>query len=391
MNKKLKGTLAVILALAVAFAFASCSGEQKEDSDEAVTYEVTGDVLEADGKTMTIELDDDSTLTFNYEGVPVHDMGSGPEYGQIATVCYEGEPEGDDFSKCKLSYIVIQMGKEKKINGKLTALNDKASTLTINDGEKDLTFDVSKAERHYKDGIRIGNQIVIDYYGRINGTDTTYAHVTAVIDNDLNSEKHKETVTVKVVTQTVWTKEVVNVRAGSSTATEVVATLKKGTKLTRTGILSDGWSRIEYKGKDRYIFSDALTTKDPDKHPTTTTTATTTTTTAKPTTEPTTSTVTETTAEPTTETTTQTSTAPAGITSPLKGIITEFTADEQTTKITIKADDDTLFRFDVTNANIHLLDGHTVGAEVLVEFEGTIIDGDTSKVDVKSVSTLVKN
>ncbi|MCQ2547189.1 MAG: SH3 domain-containing protein, partial [Clostridia bacterium] len=400
-----------------AFAFTAC-GCEKQQEEEAVTHEITGDVLKADGTNMTIELNDGSMLTFNYEGVPVYDGGAGFEYGQIAIVSYEGEPVGDDVSGCTVTGIVVQMGEEKKINGKLTAMNADADTLTINTGEKELTFDVSSAERHYRDGIEEGNQLVIDYYGRINDTDTTYAHVTAVVDNDINTEKHKEKVTVKAVHETVWTAGTVNVRAGSSTATEVVATLKKGEKLTRTGILSDGWSRVEYKGKDRYIFSDALTTKKPKKpnpKPTTTgktsTTAKPTTTTEKPTTttekpttttekptttteaptttaEPTTET---TTAEPTTETTTEpTTTEPAGVESPVEGVITEFTAGEDSTHMTIKTDDGTLYGFDISKATIHLLDGETIGQRVIVEFDGKIIDGDTSNVTVKYVESMVE-
>ena len=375
MNRKTKKMLAILLMVVVAFAFTACGGQEAEE--QTISHEVTGDVLETDGDTITIELKDGSKVVFTVGDAPVYDFGAGFEYGQIATVCYEGELVGTDTSECTVTEVYVQMGDEKKVNGKMTAYSSDNALLTINNGENDLTFDVSGAERHYRDGLQVGNELTIDYYGVIDGTDTSHAYVTAVVDEEINTEKHKETVTVKAVHETVWTAGTVNIRTGSSTATEIVATVNKGTKLTRTGILSDGWSRVEYKGKDRYIFSDALTTKDPGKKKPTTTKATTTT--EKPTTE-------STTAEPTTESTT---TEPAGVESPVKGIITEFNADNST-HMTLKADSGDTYAFDVSKATIHLLDGEAVGQRVIVEFDGKIINGDTSGVTVKVVSSIVE-
>ena len=70
---------------------------------------------------------------------------------------------------------------------------------------------------------------------------------------------------VKAVNEKVWAKTNVNVRAGASKDAEKVATVKKGKKLVRTGVTENGWSRVEYDGKDCFVATEYLTTKDPAK------------------------------------------------------------------------------------------------------------------------------
>lgn len=60
-------------------------------------------------------------------------------------------------------------------------------------------------------------------------------------------------VSVKSVNQTIQTTGNVYVRSGPGKNYKSLGVLKKGTKLTRTGIADNGWCRINYKGKTAYV------------------------------------------------------------------------------------------------------------------------------------------
>ncbi len=64
--------------------------------------------------------------------------------------------------------------------------------------------------------------------------------------------------------QTVYAaKEGINVRASYSTSSKAIGSLKQGQSVTRTGIGSNGWSRVTYNGQTAYISSSLLTTNKP--------------------------------------------------------------------------------------------------------------------------------
>lgn len=65
------------------------------------------------------------------------------------------------------------------------------------------------------------------------------------------------------VNETVYTTESVNVRKNYSTSSEKITKLSKNTKLTRTGVGNNGWSRVNYNGQTAYISSQYLTTTVP--------------------------------------------------------------------------------------------------------------------------------
>lgn len=70
--------------------------------------------------------------------------------------------------------------------------------------------------------------------------------------------------TFQDVNQTVYiTTGDVNVRESYSTSSRVLGKLAKGTEITRTGIGSNGWSRINYNGTTAYISSQYVTTTKP--------------------------------------------------------------------------------------------------------------------------------
>ena len=69
--------------------------------------------------------------------------------------------------------------------------------------------------------------------------------------------------TFRSVNQTVYATSEVNVRKSWSTSSAQLGRLQKGDSLKRTGIGSNGWSRVTYNGQTAYINSSYLTTKKP--------------------------------------------------------------------------------------------------------------------------------
>lgn len=65
------------------------------------------------------------------------------------------------------------------------------------------------------------------------------------------------------VDETVYATSTVNIRKGPSADTKKLSSLSKGDSVKRTAIGDNGWSRVEYDGKDAYIFSAYLSTKKP--------------------------------------------------------------------------------------------------------------------------------
>lgn len=75
--------------------------------------------------------------------------------------------------------------------------------------------------------------------------------------------------TFQNVNQTVYATTEVNVRSSYSTSSSRIGSLQKGQSVTRTGIGSNGWSRVTFNGQTGYINSQYLTTTKPAEEPTT--------------------------------------------------------------------------------------------------------------------------
>ena len=83
------------------------------------------------------------------------------------------------------------------------------------------------------------------------------------LKNSDSSENSQASVSVSDVNETVWATAAVNVREEYNTSSAIIATLKSGDSVTRTGVLNNGWSRVDYNGQTAYISSTYLTTTDP--------------------------------------------------------------------------------------------------------------------------------
>ena len=65
------------------------------------------------------------------------------------------------------------------------------------------------------------------------------------------------------VVETVYAISTVNVRSGPSTDDMIVGSLSYGESVQRTGIGNKGWSRVEYKGEEAYVYASYLSTTNP--------------------------------------------------------------------------------------------------------------------------------
>lgn len=80
-----------------------------------------------------------------------------------------------------------------------------------------------------------------------------------------NDDKPKEP-TFNTVSQTVYaTQDGINIRSSYSTSSSSIGKLKKGEEVTRIGVGSNGWSKVNYNGTTAYISSSLLTTTKPEE------------------------------------------------------------------------------------------------------------------------------
>ena len=74
-------------------------------------------------------------------------------------------------------------------------------------------------------------------------------------------------VTFEDVEETVYTTDALNVRSGPGTEFDKIGLLELGEAVTRTGIGSNGWSRIIYNGETAYVHGDYVSTEPPATEP----------------------------------------------------------------------------------------------------------------------------
>lgn len=72
-----------------------------------------------------------------------------------------------------------------------------------------------------------------------------------------------EEVTISDVDETVWATTAVYIRKEYSTDSDILGTLGEGFSIARTGIASNGWSRVDFDGTTAFIKSEFLTTEQP--------------------------------------------------------------------------------------------------------------------------------
>ena len=72
-----------------------------------------------------------------------------------------------------------------------------------------------------------------------------------------------EEVSISDADETVWATTAVYIRKDYSTNSDILGILGDGYSITRTGIVSNGWSRVSFDGETAFIKSEFLTTEQP--------------------------------------------------------------------------------------------------------------------------------
>ena len=152
---------------------------------------------------------------------------------------------------------------------------------------------MQKVELDCNSGVIPGNNVTLIYVGARNGTDTSNVRLRKIITTDDNSDllsaKLKQTeeedqeeedttstssspgydkpgadVDVELTKENVTALYNVNVRADADGDAQVIGALDPDTTVTRTGICSNGWSRIEYDGQTGYVWGEYLEADESD-------------------------------------------------------------------------------------------------------------------------------
>lgn len=151
----------------------------------------------------------------------------------------------------------------EKNSATITGTANKAGNFTItmtpkdgqlSTGTEDVPVSGSSVNITVKDN-STGNSETTNTGGTTNNGNTT----------GNNDDKPKEP-TFTTVNQTVYaTQDGINIRTSYSTSSSSIGKLKKGEEVTRVGIGSNGWSKVNYNGKTVYISSSLLTTTKPEE------------------------------------------------------------------------------------------------------------------------------
>ena len=161
---------------------------------------------------------------------------------------------------------------------------------SLNDANDETAWDITKIEKDYKIWIAQYQSITYpqleepDYSGRcdawqytnrgnVNGISDNVDMVVCYFTKEKATPKNKNAApdTAKAplteeeklytaVNEEVTAKEVVNLRKGPTTKSDIIATLDHGETATRIGIGKNGWSKLQYNGQIVYAITSYLTT-----------------------------------------------------------------------------------------------------------------------------------
>ncbi len=199
------------------------------------------------------------------QGTKVTILGKSGDWYQVKTTVYGSEVTGYAHS----AYITISSGSSDNDQSGSSSEVEAASgegvcnTSALNVRKEATTQSQSLGLIYQNDKVTITGK-----------TGTWYQVNTTVNENAVSGYVHQDYITlssssessgpsISDVDETVWATTAVNVRKSYNTSSAIIATLKEGDSVKRTGVLDNGWSRVEYNGQTAYISSDYLTTTDP--------------------------------------------------------------------------------------------------------------------------------
>ena len=286
MKKRSAKLLAVWMVLALCAGLMAGCGGKKETGEKpaeeagaggeaasAKTIEAVGTLEDITMSEVTLRVNDGRVLTFDAEGVE-HSFSYGVDKGNWITVIHEGEVKDTDTSSVK----VIRIHDEdteyvKEIKGQ-TTIKDADDTvyaledLEVRDNYMMASNPVGKMkarESAKRTGICNNGWNRIEYNGK---EAYAYGSLLTTKQNESGNKgslsSYSQLVKLKEMKENVYAKSDLTVRSGYSTAAASIGALKAGSAVTRTGICDNGWSRILYNGKVGFVYSDVLTTVNPN-------------------------------------------------------------------------------------------------------------------------------
>lgn len=204
-----------------------------------------------------------STYGLIYQGAKVTILGKSGEWYQVKATVNGSVVTGYAHS----SYITVSSGS----NGDQSSSGVEAAS-----GEGVCNTSALNVRKEASTDSQVIGLIYQNAKVTITGTSGNWYQVKATVNGKsvsgyvykdyitLSSNGSGSSSSVSEVNETVWATDNVNVRKDSNTSAAIIATIRKGASVKRTGVLSNGWSRVEYNGQTAYICSDYLTTTDPD-------------------------------------------------------------------------------------------------------------------------------
>lgn len=241
-------------------------------ADVEGSHELVGTLEDITMNSVTLRTIDGQKLTFNANNAQ-HSFAYGLDRGNWTTVVYTGDLQGTDTSNISVVRIHdMDTDYVKEVKAKTTVQDVDETAYALQDVEvRDSYMMASNVVGSVKGqvGVKVTghcnngwDRIVFDgkeayVYGSYL---TTQANESTSTDNKVESQKVK----LKEVNETVYATTDATVRAGYSTSAKPVGALKAGTPIVRTGVCDNGWSRVRYNDRVAFVYSELLTTKNPN-------------------------------------------------------------------------------------------------------------------------------
>lgn len=254
-------------------ASSASSAAETQSEPQAEPNEIVGTLEDITMNTVTMRVNDGRMLTFNVDGVE-HTFSYGIDKGNWFTVIYTGDLVGTDTSNLKIIQIHDEETEHtKQVKSETTIQEADDTVYALEDLEVRSSYMMASevvGKMSARDSVtRTGicnngwDQIIFEgeeayAYGSLLTTDANETGDTGSL------EPITQKVIMKELDETVYAKTDVTVRQGYSTASKAVGAMKAGTSAKRTGICDNGWSRIIYNGAPAFVYTDVLTTKNPN-------------------------------------------------------------------------------------------------------------------------------
>lgn len=248
---------------------------EAKDNENADVHELVGTLEDITMNKITVRLIDGRVLTFNANNVK-HSFSYGVNAGNWVTIVYHGQLVGRDTS----SIAVVEIHDEdtdyvREVKAQTTITDANETFYALEDVDVRSSYMMASevvGKLKARDSVSVTGRcnngwVRINYNGQeayVYGTELTASANEAGFRGTTASISEK--VNIKSLDETVYAKADATVRMGYSTASEAVGALKAGSSAKRTGICDNGWSQIRYNGRIAYVYSDLLTTKNPNSN-----------------------------------------------------------------------------------------------------------------------------